>query len=125
MKNIFGDRKTVLLLLAPALLFYTAVKGIPILWSFGLSFFTGDLRGFDFVGFDNFAHLFTDAQFGESVWISVKYAVITTVGQVLLGYGLALFYVFVLKRSSAFIRAIVFFPTVMPSVAVALLFKSF
>ncbi|GAB3601547.1 carbohydrate ABC transporter permease [Microbacterium tumbae] len=125
MKSVFADRKTVVLLLLPALLFYTAVKGVPVLWSFALSFFQGDLRGFDFVGLDNFAKLFTDAQFGASVLTSVKYAVIVTIGQVLLGYLLALFYVFVLRRSSAFIRTIIFFPTVLPTVAIALLFKSF
>ena len=42
-----------------------------------------------------------------------------------LGYGLALLYVFVLRKGSAFVRTIVFFPASCPTVAVALLFRSF
>lgn len=125
MKKVLADKKTILILLIPALAFYVLVKFIPVLWSFGLSFFEGDLRGFEFVGIENFQRLFTDAQFGNSLIVSGKYALIVTIGQVALGYALALFYVFVLRKSSAVIRAIIFFPTVLPTVAIALLFKRF
>lgn len=125
MKSVFGDKKTILILLAPALLLYTVVKLAPVLWSFGLSFFEGDLRGFEFVGFENFMRLFDDPELLSSILFSLKFALIITVGQVALGYGLALFYVFALRKSSALIRAIIFFPTVLPTVAVSLMFKSF
>ncbi|MFC0680179.1 carbohydrate ABC transporter permease [Lysobacter korlensis] len=125
MKSVLGDKKTILILLGPALLLYTAVKLGPVIWSFGLSFFEGNLRGFEFVGVDNFVKLFSDPELLNAIVFSMKYAVIVTICQVLLGYGLALFYVFVLRRSSALIRAIIFFPTVLPTVAVALLFSSF
>ena len=125
MKSVLADRKTILLLLIPALLFYTAVRLVPVFWSFGLSFFEGDLRGFDFVGTENFARLFSDKELGQALLMSGKYALIVTIGQVVLGYLLALFYIFVLRKSSAFIRAIIFFPTVLPTVAIALLFKRF
>ena len=125
MKSVLADKKTIALLLIPALLFYTLIKLVPVLWSFGLSFFEGDLRGFEFVGLDNFIYLVNDPELQSSLWVSAKYALVVTTGQILLGYSLALFYVFVLRKSSAFIRAIIFFPTVLPTVAIALLFKRF
>lgn len=46
-------------------------------------------------------------------------------GQVVAGYLLALLYVFFLKRASALVRTLVFFPVVLPTVAVGLLFQKF
>ena len=47
MHSIFGDRKTIIILLGPALLLYTLLKILPVAWSLGLSFFEGNtLRGF-------------------------------------------------------------------------------
>ena len=126
MNSIFGDRKTIFILLAPALLLYTLLTIVPVLWSFGLSFFEGNtLRGFEWVGLANFATFFTDGAALQSLWVSVFFAIVATAGQVVLGYGLALLYVFVLRKGSSFVRTIVFFPTVLPTVAVALLVKSF
>jgi multiple sugar transport system permease protein/raffinose/stachyose/melibiose transport system permease protein len=48
--------------------------------------------------------------------------VLATVLQVAAGLGLALLYVFVLRRSSAIVRTLVFFPIVLPTAAVAQLF---
>lgn len=126
MNSIFGDRKTIFILLGPALLLYTVLKIGPVLWSFGLAFFEGNtLRGFDWVGLENFATFFTDKAALQSVGVSVTFAVVVTVLQVALGYLLALLYVFVLRKGSSLVRTIVFFPTILPTVAVALLVKSF
>ncbi|HSO69540.1 MAG TPA: sugar ABC transporter permease [Arachnia sp.] len=126
MNSIFGDRKTIFILLGPALLLYTGLKIVPVLWSFGLSFFEGNtLRGFEFVGWDNFAAFINDAAALQSVKVSVGFAVVATVGQVTLGYLLALLYVFGLRRGSSLVRTVVFFPAILPTVAIALLFKSF
>jgi raffinose/stachyose/melibiose transport system permease protein len=126
MNSIFGDRKTIFILLAPALVLYTLLKVVPVGWSLGLSFFEGNsLRGFDWVGVQNFATFFTDPNALQSMWVSVFFAIVATIGQVALGYGLALLYVFVLRKGSTLVRTFVFFPTVLPTVAVALLFRSF
>ncbi|UYN83161.1 MAG: sugar ABC transporter permease [Microcella sp.] len=126
MNRVFGDRKTVLILLLPALGTYVLLKVVPSAWSLGLSFFSGNtLRGFTFVGFDNFATFATDTRAIHSLWISVSFAVIVTIAQVTFGYLLALMYVFILRKGSAFVRTAVFFPMVLPTVAVALLFRSF
>ena len=60
MKRVFGDRKTIIILLAPTLVIYVLLKLVPVGWSLGLSFFEGNtLRGFEFVGFSNFTKFFT------------------------------------------------------------------
>jgi raffinose/stachyose/melibiose transport system permease protein len=126
MQKVFGDRKTIVILLAPTLALYVLLKLVPVAWSLGLSFFEGNsLRGFEFVGVENFTTFFTDTAALQSLWVSVVFAVLATAGQIVLGYALALLYVFVLRRGSAFIRTAVFFPMVLPTVAVALLFRSF
>jgi len=125
MNRVFGDRKTILILLGPTLVLYVLLKIVPVAWSLGLSFFEGNtLRGFEFVGIDNFAKFFSDPAGLQALSTSVIFSILATAGQVLLGYLLALLYVFVLRKGSAFIRTAVFFPMVLPTVAVALLFRN-
>jgi raffinose/stachyose/melibiose transport system permease protein len=124
MKSVLGDRKTIAILLGPALLVYTLVILVPVVWSFGYTFFKGNaLEGFEFNGINNFTRLFTDPDVQAALGFTVKYALLLTILQVVFGYGLALLYTFVLKKSSAIIRTLVFFPVVVPTVAIALLYQ--
>ncbi|MEU8324275.1 sugar ABC transporter permease [Nonomuraea sp. NPDC048881] len=124
MGTVLGDRRAVAILLGPALLVYTLVMLIPMLWSLGYTFQTGNvIGGFRFNGLGNFAKLWDDPQAMSALWFTVKYAVVVSAGQVLLGYLLSLLYVFALRRSSALVRTLVFFPVILPTVAVSLLFQ--
>ncbi|MDQ0577682.1 carbohydrate ABC transporter permease [Agromyces albus] len=124
MKSVLGDRRAIAILLGPALLVYTLVMLVPVVWSFGYTFVKGNpLEGFRFSGIDNFARLFVDPDIRDALFFTIKYAVVMTAGQVIIGYGLALLYIFVLRRSSVLIRTLVFFPVVVPTVAIALLFQ--
>ncbi|MGJ9374139.1 carbohydrate ABC transporter permease [Nesterenkonia sp. CF4.4] len=124
MQKVLGDRRAILFLLGPALLVYSAIMLIPILWSTGYTFFEGNaIIGFEFTGLSNFQTFFTDDRAIDALWFTVKYAAVVTVGQVVVGYGLAVLYFFHLKRASALIRTLFFFPIVLPTVAVALLFQ--
>lgn len=124
MNKVLGDRKAIAILLGPALLVYSLVMLVPVLWSLGLTFFEGNaLFGFQPVGLNNFNQLFNDPRVWDAFWFTARYAVIITVGQVVLGYGLSLLYVFALRRASGIVRTLVFFPVVLPTVAVALLFQ--
>jgi raffinose/stachyose/melibiose transport system permease protein len=124
MRSVLGDRRAVAVLLLPALLVYTVVMLVPMIWSLGYTFTTGNLiQGFTFHGLGNFRTLWHDSQAHQALWFTLKYGVVVSVGQVLLGYLLALLYVFVLRRSSALIRTLVFFPVILPTVAVALMFQ--
>jgi raffinose/stachyose/melibiose transport system permease protein len=110
--SVLGDKKAILVLLGPALLVYfTAFSGNAV-------------RGFTFVGLDNYIELLGDAAVRDSLLFTIKYAVVVTAGQIIMGYLLALLYVFFLKRASSLIRTLVFFPVVLPTVAVAALFSA-
>ena len=124
MKSVLGDRKTIMILLGPALAIYTLVMLIPVAWSFGLTVFKGNvLQGFEFAGLINYERLFSDPYIIDAFWFTMKYAVLVTVGQVALGYGLALIYQFMLRRSSVLVRTLVFFPVVLPTVAIGILYQ--
>lgn len=126
MKSVLGDKQAIFALLGPALLVYSLIILIPIFWSLGYTFFSGSIvSGFTFSGLSNFGKFFTDPSAGNAILFTIKYAVVLTVGQVVIGYLFALLYHFYLKRSSAIIRTLVFFPVVLPTVAVALLFQQF
>jgi multiple sugar transport system permease protein/raffinose/stachyose/melibiose transport system permease protein len=124
MKSVLSDKRAIGVLLGPALLVYTLVMLLPMLWSLGYTFFTGSvLGGFDFAGFANFTRFWNDPNSGPAVLFTIKYALVVTIGQIVFGYLLALLYTFFLKRASNVVRTLVFFPVVLPTVAVGLLFK--
>jgi raffinose/stachyose/melibiose transport system permease protein len=123
-KHVLSKKSAIVVFLAPALIFYLGVMVIPTVWSFVLAFMKGNpILGFTYVGFDNIGHLFVDPQFRESLLFTFKYVIVICIGQVVLAYALALLYVFVLRRSSVFVRTLIFFPVVVPTVAVSLLFN--
>ncbi len=111
-------------MLAPALLVYTLVMIVPILWSVTYTFQSGNaVSGFEFVGLDNWIEFFGDSTAHDALWFTLKYAVVMTTLQVAAGYGLALLYVFFLQNKSSLVRATIFFPVILPTVAVALMFS--
>jgi raffinose/stachyose/melibiose transport system permease protein len=124
MKHVLGDKRAIAILLGPALLVYTLVMLVPVIWSLGYTVFEGNaITGFTFVGVDNFVRAAGDPKVWDAILFTVKYALVVTIGQVFIGYLMSLLYVFVLKRSSGIIRTLVFFPVVLPTVAVALLLQ--
>ncbi|WP_406456722.1 sugar ABC transporter permease [Streptomyces sp. NBC_00876] len=126
MHRVLGDRRAIAILLGPALLVYSLIMLVPIVWSLGYSFTQGNtIEGFTGNGGANFSRLFEDPAVRDALWFTLKYAALVTVGQVVAGYVLALLYVFFLKKSSALIRTLAFFPVVLPTVAVGLLFQKF
>src|SRR5699024_2225475 len=119
MKQVLGDKRAILTLVGPALIVYTVVMLVPVMWSLGYTFFDGNaITGFRFTGLDSFTRLWDDTKVHDAFVFTLKYAAVVTVGQVLIGYGLALLYVFVLRRYSATVRTLLFFPIVLPTVAV-------
>jgi ABC-type sugar transport system permease subunit len=124
METMLRDRRAVLAFVGPALLIYSLIILVPIFWSLGYTVFEGNvIAGFQFVGLHNFASLVSDSTFWQAFLFTVKYAVVVTVGQVGIGLLLSLLYVFALGKASPLIRTLVFFPVVLPTVAVAELFK--
>jgi multiple sugar transport system permease protein/raffinose/stachyose/melibiose transport system permease protein len=124
MDKVLGDKRAILVLLGPALLVYSLIMLVPIFWSLGYTVFEGNvITGFTFAGVDNFVKFFQDPSAWKALGFTLRYALVLTVLQVGAGYLLALLYVFWLKRASGIVRTIVFFPVILPTVAVALLFQ--
>jgi len=117
------DWRAVAVFVGPALLLYVLIMLIPMVWSIGYTLFEGSpIGGFTFVGFSNYIHLPTDPKFVKSLWFSTAYALVVSSSQIVLGLLLALLYAFYLRRASALVRTLVFFPVVLPTVAVAQMF---
>src|SRR6478609_4781396 len=120
MDAILRDRRAILIFIGPALIVYTLVLLGPIIWSLVYTVFEGNvITGFHYVGFANFTKLYHDTFFWQAFKFTLKYAVLVTAMQVALGLALALMFVFYLRRSSPFVRTLVFFPVVLPTVAIA------
>ncbi|WP_250443273.1 carbohydrate ABC transporter permease [Actinotalea sp. C106] len=124
MGHLLGDRRAIALLLGPALVVYTLVMLVPVAWSMGYTLFEGNaISGFTFVGTENLSRLVEDPNARDALWFTVRFAIVLTLVQVAVGYLLSLLYVFVLRRASGVVRTLVFFPVVLPTVAVALMFQ--
>ncbi len=124
MNKVLGDRRAIALLLGPALLVYTLV--MLIRWcgrsDTRSSRATRSRDSSSSAPTTSYACSRTRAS-RRALRFTLLYAVIITAGQVLLGYLLALFYVFVLRNRGSVVRTLVFFPVIIPTVAVALMFQ--
>lgn len=123
MNKVLGNKKAITLFVVPALILYTIIVMVPVIWSLYYSFFNGSPGlQWEFCGLDNYARLFKDKNFRNALMVNLKYISVVTLGQVSLGLLLALMFKFWLKRCKTIIRTLVFFPVVLPTVAVGQLF---
>lgn len=123
MKNVLGNKKAVVLFVLPGLILYVGLVFVPVVWSFVYSFYDG-IPGlnFTFAGFKNYQKLLIDKRFHDALIVNLKYIAMTMLGQVALGLGMALVFKFWLKKFKNVIRTLIFFPVVLPTVAVGQLF---
>lgn len=109
--------------LLPALLIYIVLFIIPTLMSFFFSFTRWTLLDWKFVGFYNFITFFSESSLNISFRNSLIYGVLTCVLKVIISLLLAVFLTTKIKTRN-FLRAIIFFPTLVSTVAVGVIFKS-
>jgi ABC-type sugar transport systems, permease components len=124
MKKVLGDKKAIALFVGPALILYSLVVILPVIWSLYYSFYAGSpgLK-WEFAGFDNYVRLFRDNNFKKALEVNAKYIGLVMLGQSGLGLLLALYFRFGLKHFKNFVRTLVFFPVVLPTIAVGQLFS--
>jgi len=124
MKKVLENKTAIAIFIVPALVVYSVIVILPVIWSLYYSFYSGSpgLK-WEFCGFDNFRRLFGDSNFKASLAVNLKYISIVMLGQVGMGLLLALMFYFWLKRFKNVIRTLVFFPVVLPTVAVGQLFQ--
>lgn len=124
MKKVLGNKKAILLFVLPAFILYTVIVIVPVFWSFYYSLFSGSPgMKWKFIGLGNYGKLFRDRNFLDALTVNIKYIGFTMLGQVGGGLLMALMFRFWLRRASNLVRTIVFFPTVLPTVAVGQLFQ--
>ncbi len=124
MQKVLSDKKALLIFTLPAIILFTALAVIPIIWSLFYSFFSG-MPGvsFEFCGLDNFIKLFTDKDLAGSFLRNIKYVAVVMAGQVCIGFILAMLINYSVKKCKNLIRTCMFIPVVLPSVAVGQLFQ--
>lgn len=123
MKKVLGNKWAIALYVVPGLILYTVFLIVPIIWSVYYSFFDGSPGiSWEFCGFDNYIKLFGDKRFIDPLFVNLKYIVVVMIGQITLGLAVALMFRFWLKHCKSLVRTLIFFPTVLPIVAVAQLF---
>jgi raffinose/stachyose/melibiose transport system permease protein len=124
MERVLRDRRAILFFVAPAILLFAGFEFVPIVMSFLFSLFRGML-GFDFtyVGLSNYVKMFEDAQFLKVFRNSLYYFFIVTPSHMILGFFLALAIMSFAGKLSVATRVVAYIPVVLPSIAVAELFR--
>lgn len=123
MNRILEDKKAIFLFLFPAALMYGVIVLSSIVRSIYLSFFDGIYNvNWAFVGFENYMRLVNDSIFWKSLGVTGRYAIITVTGQISLGLIAALIFTYIFPKIGTYGRTILFFPMLLPSIAVSILF---
>ena len=121
-----ANQLTSYMFLAPAVL----VMGIALFYPIGYMVYASFLDWSpsqrigqaDFVGLRNYANLLTDAAFGESVWVTLKFAFLVVTLEMFIGVGLAL----LLDRSirgMSVLRTIFILPMMIAPIVVGLMWR--
>lgn len=123
MNRVLANKKAIALFVVPGFVLYTILVMVPVVWSLYYSFFSGSPGlQWEFAGIDNYIMLFKDKNFRNALIVNLKYIAVVMIGQVGLGLALALMFRFWLRRCKTVVRTLVFFPVVLPTVAVGQLF---
>ncbi|WP_028563273.1 carbohydrate ABC transporter permease [Paenibacillus pinihumi] len=106
------------------LLFFVIVRVLPILYSFHVSFRQWDLlsQTKPFVGLSNYAAIFQDEVFVQTIWNTLIYVVAGVPGQLAAGLAVALLLQRIVRFRS-FFRTIYFIPYITSVVAVSWVFR--
>jgi multiple sugar transport system permease protein/raffinose/stachyose/melibiose transport system permease protein len=112
------------LLLAPGLLFFSAVIIFPVLFSFSISFTTWSGYGAPkFSGMENYLHIITDSVFLHALRNNLLIVFISVFGQIPLGFLLAFMLHRKMVKSGQFFQTMIFLPITISPIVVALLWN--
>lgn len=120
------DRHMRIIYMTPCILFLIVMVVFPLLYTFRLSFFDWGMSTVaepEFIGLKNYSELLHDQYFISSIWITLKYSLISVILEVLIGIILAL----MLNRRKLFMRnvfkTVMLIPMSMTPVAVGMIWK--
>ena len=108
----------------PGFIAYCVFLIFPILMGIYYSFmdWNGISKGYNFIGFANYAKLLTDQKFGAALLFNFRYTIMLIVGVVVISVVLALLLNKEFKGRS-FFRTLYFLPAVLSMITVSLVFK--
>ena len=108
----------------PGFVAYCVFLIFPILMGIYYSFmdWNGISKTYNFIGFDNYAKLFTDKKFGAALLFNFRYTIMLCIGVVVISVILALLLNKEFKGRS-FFRTLYFLPAVLSMITVSLVFK--
>lgn len=109
----------------PGLLTLAVVMGFPLIYAVLMSVSSMTLLRpslFPFVGLENFERIVGNQQFWDSLWLTVKYSLVTVAGEFLLGLAIALMLNAVVRMKAVYF-AILTIPMAMSPVSVALVWR--
>ncbi len=117
-------RKTYALFTIPPLILYTMFFVFSVVYGFYYSFtnWNGYARTYKFVGFKNYAKLFTDRVFKNALFFTVEYTVILVIAVNIIALLLAVLLCSKIKRQT-FFRAVFFFPATLSLITIGLVFN--
>jgi len=107
----------------PALAIFTIFFLIPMVISFYFSMTVWGFDGFRFIGMDNFVSFFTNRNLSIAMTNTIIFAVLTCLGKLFFAFFIAVFVTSKIKTKN-FLRAVVFFPTLVSGVAIGLTFSA-
>jgi multiple sugar transport system permease protein len=118
------ERKAAIAFALPAVLFLVVLLLYPLLDDVRLSLvrISGPLEE-GFVGLRNYSAVFSDADFWHSVWVTLKYTVVSLAVELVLGFGLALLMVRIV-RGGGLLRTLILVPTMLTPAVAALNFRT-
>jgi raffinose/stachyose/melibiose transport system permease protein len=121
--NISYNKSYPLWFLVPAGLIYVVLFLVPTLMSFVFSFTRWTLAEATFTGLDNFITFFSEPSLNIGLWNTLVYALVTSGAKVVIGFLLAVLLTSAL-RTKNILRAFIFFPTLISTIAVGITFSS-
>jgi len=123
MRTVFSKKSTIVLFLLPALIVYTLVVFVPIIWSAYYSFFNWDgFSSMSFIGFNNFHEMFFE---DKAFWPIVSQTLVYTIIQLIMQVGFGLIVAVLLNmlvRSRPIFQTLYYIPAIISSVAICQIF---
>ena len=107
----------------PAMVIFTIFFIIPTLISFFFSLTVWNFNEWTFTGLDNFRAFFTNRNLRGTMLNTIVFAVLTCSLKVILAFFIAVFLTSKIKTKN-FLRAVVFFPTLVSTIAVGITFRA-
>lgn len=109
--------------IVPAAAIFGVFFLVPVLISLFFSMTIWNFDSFTYVGFDNFLLFFSERSLAISLKNTVIYAFLTSGLKVVIAFFIAVFLTSSIKTKN-FIRSLVFFPNLVSTIAIGMVFKS-